>query len=295
MNVDINLLGSNVKVDKVGWQLLSRQHTRIGLQYCLVEVRMTHISPVDKEELLRLLRCRFGFTHKTMNTDQFGLLLNFQQLRCEQFALALAKHAFNTLFERADRQIVQYLVIRYQRKRHLGIHQHNVLKGRNQVSQFCLVGFQEPAASRYVEEQVLHLYARACGALAGFLSLYIRSRNLQKRANLVRCAACGHLHLRYGTYTRQRLTAKTHRSQMKQILCLTYLRCRMTLKRHTRIRDRHPCTIINDLDERLTGIAYQHAYSVSARIQRVLHQLLQARCRSLNDLTRRNLVGYTIR
>ena len=71
-----------------------------------MEVRVTHISPVHKEELRCLLRGGFGFAHKPVNRHQLGLLLYLKQLRCIKFALALAEHTLYTLLVRGNRQVV---------------------------------------------------------------------------------------------------------------------------------------------------------------------------------------------
>ena len=131
--------------------------------------------------------------------------------------------------------------------------------------------------------------------LTRFLVQHLRTCYLQLRSHLVICSTGGHFHLCHRAYTRQRLTAETHRTQVKQVLRIADLRGRMTFKRQTCVRHRHSRTVVRHLDKRLACIANKHTDTASTRIKRVLNQLFQTRCRALNNLTRSNLIGNTIR
>ena len=177
---------------------------------------------------------------------------------------------------------------------HLRIHQHYPIVVCQQVPQLGLVRLEELAPNRHIVKKVLHPYVRTLRALARLLVQHLRTRYLQPRAHLIFRAARAYLHLRHGAYTRQGFPAKTHRAKCKQIGSLAYLRCRMPLKRHPNIRLAHPLPVVHHLKQRPPRIAHHHLYPVRTRVQTVLHQLFQTRRRTLDNLSRGYLIGYTI-
>ena len=82
--------------------------------------------------------------------------------------------------------------------------------------------------------------------------------------------------------------------KVEQILGLAYLRSGMTLERHSRIGFRHAFSIINNLDAGASGIHNQNIYLGCSGIERVLDKLLYDRRRTLNNLSRSNLVSNRI-
>ena len=69
----------------------------------------------------------------------------------------------------------------------------------------------------------------------------------------------------------------------------------MAFERQTGIHLTHPDTIIYHLQQRASGIANDHLYTGSTRIQAVLHQLFQTRSGALYHLACCYLVSHTIR
>ena len=116
VDIDVNLLRRYVKIDEVRRQLFSRQHACIRLHHGFVEIGVTHVSSVDEEQLLRLLRCHLGLAYKPADVHQLGLLLDLQQLGGIELALALAEHVLYTLLVRACRQVVHNLIVRRKRE-----------------------------------------------------------------------------------------------------------------------------------------------------------------------------------
>ena len=101
-------------------------------------------------------------------------------------------------------------------------------------------------------------------------------------------------HLRHCRNGGKRLAAETHRAQSKQIGRLAYLGSGMALEREARIRFRHPLSIVNYLDAGLARVRHQYVYLLRFGIDGVLYQFLHHRCRTLNDLSGRNLIGNRI-
>jgi len=69
----------------------------------------------------------------------------------------------------------------------------------------------------------------------------------------------------------------------------------MPLPAETGIGFRHSGTIVNYLNECTPGIFYIYSYNVSTGINSIFNQFLYNGSRSLNNLSRSNLVGYRIR
>ena len=69
----------------------------------------------------------------------------------------------------------------------------------------------------------------------------------------------------------------------------------MALKSHACVGLAHAAAVVGDLQERASGVIDDDVYMLGPGVQGVLHQLLEAGGGALNDLARRNLVGYTVR
>ena len=65
----------------------------------------------------------------------------------------------------------------------------------------------------------------------------------------------------------------------------------MTLKAQPRLLRGHSAAVVDNLDECLAGILYEHGYTGSPGIHRVLYQFLDNRGRSLDHLSGRNKIG----
>ena len=99
----------------------------------------------------------------------------------------------------------------------------------------------------------------------------------------------------HSSYRGKSLATETHRMKGKEVVGLCDLRGGMTLERQAGICLRHTLSIVDHLNHRSSGIHHHHMNGRSTGIHRVLHQLLDDRSRSLDDLTSSNLVGHTIR
>ena len=69
----------------------------------------------------------------------------------------------------------------------------------------------------------------------------------------------------------------------------------MAFESQSGIGIRHTTTIINDLNDRTTCINDQDIYRLRTGIDSILDQLFDDACRTLDNLTSRNLVGDGIR
>ena len=293
--IDIDGLGRDVKIDEERRLVIRRQHTRISGLDGFLEIGVTHIPPVDEEILLRLAGGALGLDHEAVDGDHLRLGIDIHEGGGIDIPFGVTEDRLDTLFLRAGGQFEKDLVVVNEGERDLGIDQHDMIELRQEVTQLRLVGLEELTAYGDVEEEVGDLDVRAHGADTRLLAYDVRAVYLQQRARLVLGAAGSHLHLRHGADGRQRLSAETHRTEREEVLRLAYLTGSVALERQTGVRLAHALSVVDHLQQRAAGIANDDLNTGGTRVQAVLHQLLEARGRALNDLARRNLVGYGIR
>ena len=182
-----------------------------------------------------------------------------------------------------------------QYERNVGIHQRNPFKFRHNITQLCLIGFQELPAGRHVKKQVLHREITAPLTCHRFLLLHLRTSNLDIRTQAVLLAAGFQLHLCHSRNGSQRLAPEPHGMQGEQIGRFPDFRGSMTLKSHSGIRFRHALPVVNYPYAGFPGIGHQYLDVLGTGIDSVFHQLFNDRRRTLYHLTGCNLVGYRIR
>ena len=73
------------------------QHSRIGCLYRFEEIGMTHITTIDKEELLCPTGGILWFDHKATNRDQFCLRFDIHEIGSIYIALGITKDCFYPL------------------------------------------------------------------------------------------------------------------------------------------------------------------------------------------------------
>ena len=64
------------------------------------------------------------------------------------------------------------------------------------------------------------------------------------------------------------------------------------LETEHRLIRRHAAAVVNDLDERASGVLYHHSHLIRPGIYGILHELLHHGRRSLHDLSRSYHVRY---
>ena len=172
--------------------------------------------------------------------------------------------------------------------------QCNVVKLLEHFLQLGAVLFQELAPRRNVVEQIFHHYVGAVGARCRFLFLHLRARHFDVGAQLVAVFAGAHLDRRNGHNRCHRLAAEAHCADVEQVGGRQDFRCGVALEAHPRVGCRHSAAIVDDLNERFAGVFHNHLNFGGARVDRVLNQLLNHRCRALHNFASRNLVGHVV-
>ena len=193
-----------------------------------------------------------------------------------------------------SRQVHHFRAIVMQGKRDFRIDQSNAFELCQNIIQFRLVGLQELATGRDIEEKILHIEITALRTGNRFLTLYFRAGNTQGSSQLLAFQTGTQLHLSYGRNRSQSLSTESHCLKGKQIGRFANLGGGMAFKSQTGIRFRHTLAIIDDLNGSLSGIHYLHINMLRSRINGIFHQFLDDGSRALNHLTCRNLIGNRI-
>ena len=140
--------------------------------------------------------------------------------------------------------------------------------------QFRIVGLEELAAGRHVEEEV------ADGEVAAFRGgdrlcpRRFRFGNLDLGADFVFFAARSERDFGHGRDRGQRLAAEAVSQNPLEVFGRVDLAGGVAREAEHRLVGRHAAAVVDDLDERLAGVAHRDADAFRARVHGVLHQLL---------------------
>ena len=162
------------------------------------------------------------------------------------------------------------------------------------IGQFRLVRLQELASGGYVEEEVANGEVRADGTAGRFLRDQVGALDAYARAQFVAGRACAQFHLCHRSDGGQCFASEAHGAQGEEVRSLLDFRGGMAFEGQSRIGGTHAAAIVDDLHQRLAGIFNNHLDERGLGSQRVLHQLLDNRSGTLDDLAGGNLVGYGV-
>ena len=193
-----------------------------------------------------------------------------------------------------SRQVHHFRAIVMQRKRDFWIDQSNAFELCQNIVQFRLIGLQELATGRNIEEKILHIEITSLRTGNRFLTLYFRAGNAQGSSQLLAFQTGTQLHLSHGRYGSQSLSTESHCMKGKQIGRFANLGGGMAFESQTGIRFRHSLSVINDLNGSLSRIHYLHINMLRSRINGIFYQFLDNGSRALNYLACRNLIGNRI-
>ena len=69
----------------------------------------------------------------------------------------------------------------------------------------------------------------------------------------------------------------------------------VAVESHARVDGRHAAAVVHDLNQVLAAVAEIDLYGACACVDRILHHLLDHRGGTVDDLARRDLIGYDLR
>ena len=181
-----------------------------------------------------------------------------------------------------------------QRKRNLWIDQYDAFKGSDDIIEFGSIRLQKLTSSRYIEEEIFNSKVAAYRTRTRLLTSKTATSNRQMRTQFLTFHSGLQFYLSHSSNRCQCLSTETHRTKREKVVCFTNLRSGMTFERKTCISFRHTLSIIDYLNRSAASINHQHINMRCSCINGILHQLLNNRSWTLNNLTSCNLVGYTI-
>lgn len=248
--------------------LFGRQHQLIeGFLHSLVEIGVTHVAPVDIEELTcAFLSGRIGTSYITSQRAKRGIDLHTKQLLTQFFS----EQGCNTLLLGFGQQGNQWMVIVGKSKVDIGIYEGHALEFRYHVGKFGLVALQKLASCRYIEEKVLYLEITAGRTVIDLLCQHTTALNGQTGTQLCINSTRTQCYLRDSSNTRKCFSPKAHCRKAKKVCSLGYLARSMTLECQTGIRLRHTFTIVHDLYGSPASISNNHVYATCACVNGVL-------------------------
>ncbi len=279
------------QVEKIRRYAVRSDKPFVGFQHRLVEERVLHEAVVHEKILLpvglaRILRRR----DEPLDTHQTGVAFHRNQPPVRR----LAENMDDALPQPRCRQVVQLRPVVLQRKGNLRVGQRHPQELVRHIPQLRGIRLQKLPPRGYIVKQILHRDIRPLRRARLLLALQLGRRHAEHRSQLLPLPPRAQLHLRHGSNRRQRLPPESQRMDMEQILRRSNLGCGMPLERHPRIRRRHPLPVVNHLNRSLPHILQHHPDMPRPRIHGILHQLLHHGSRTLDHLSRRNLIRHRI-
>jgi hypothetical protein len=113
---------------------------------------------------------------------------------------------------------------------------------------------------------------------------------MQHGTEFVLGAACHKFNLSNRSDRSQSLTAESHSRESEKVFGTIYFGCGMPFKSKPGISLGHTLTVINHLNKRTPRIGYHDRHTAGTCINRVLHQYLDHRGGTLDNLSCSNLV-----
>ena len=291
VNVDVDARRIDGEVQRVERVLPFGDEPFVGPNHRAVKQPVLDKSAVHKQELFApRFSCGVRLAHKPFDRHHVGLFLH----RHEAFVVFGTQNAHNPLTHRPGLELEEVGALVGQGECNAGMGKRHALKLVHHMAHLDRIGFQEVAPRRNVVEEVLHVKGRPHGTGLGFLSHDLRPMASDQGAHVGTCLTSRAIHMGDGRDRRKGLAAEALRGQRKQVVRGLKLRRRMTFKTHAGVLRAHPRAVVQHLDGRSAGVKHVHFHRRRASVHSVLDQLLDHRCRALNDLACGNLVGNVV-
>ncbi len=292
MDIHVNSVRIHLKINEIRRLHISRDQRRIAAHHRAVEIRMAHIAAIHKEILMRTP------TSRKLRQPDIARQPHQRRLGRQRYDLLLHRlpeKLADPLPQRSVQQAVKRHIIVYQREVHPRVDQRQALKLVHDVPQLHRVLLQKLTAHRQIGKQILDHQVSPRHTRHSLLTLDLRRRDRQTAADTVATPHRPQLYLSHSRDRRQRLTAEPHRVQRVEIISRRYLARGVTFKSHSRVSRRHTAAIVNHLDQRSPRVLDHDAHISRTRINRILHQLLNHRSRTLYHLPGRYLISHRVR
>ena len=111
MNVYIYRLRRQVEVNKICRHLFRLKQSGVCSHHSLVEIRLLHVAPVNKEILRTALLRRFRLTHEPEDIAYLSIYLYINQLLAELLARIVLEYMLYAHLVGAGEEVEQHLVV----------------------------------------------------------------------------------------------------------------------------------------------------------------------------------------
>jgi len=204
-------------------------------------------------------------------------------------------HIDDTSGERRRTQRIDRGVVGVKFEGDLRIAQRHALEFRLDLRRRRGALVQKTAAGRDIVEKVAHEKLRPCGTHHRGLSGELAAVDLGLRTDFVALLPRPQFDLRHGGDRSQRFAAETESIECVNIVHGGYLARGVAVESHARVDGRHAAAVVHDLNQVLAAVAEIDLYGACACVDRILHHLLDHRGGTVDDLARRDLIGYDLR
>ena len=291
MDIDIDFLGRDFKIQEKGHLLAVGYQTLVSRLHCLCEIGVAHVAAVDKEELLRVLAAR-GRRHAHEAADIYKRRLDFNGYElCFQ---AFAEHAEYALLEIACGEVHHRRATAMERKGGFGMRQGDAFKFREDIGKFRLVGLQELAAGGNVEKEIFYSKIRPDGTIHRLLIHHAATFDDDAYAEVLVGCTGTQFHLRHSGDRGQCFAAETHSAERKEIFGFGNFRGGVALESKARVGFAHSLAVVNHLHEAFPSVLHDDLHLRGTGIDGVFHQFLNHRRGPLHHFAGRYLVGHGV-
>ncbi|MCW0466650.1 hypothetical protein NB705_003723 [Xanthomonas sacchari] len=269
------------------------QHIAVGHLHRMSDTAIAHRTAVDVEVLLvgagaRVMRLR----DPAMQAQAGTAVVHAQRLLCEVFAQGLAQARVRVQIARlvAPRRLA---VVR-DAQLHVGARQRQRTQPLLDVAQFGAFGAQELAPRRHVVEQLADLDQGARRQCARLHLADLAAFDLQRCAVFVSGSARGQGEAADRGDRRQRFAAKPERAHRFQVVQRGDLAGRVPRDGQRQFLGRDAATVVADADQAHAAFFQIDVDAVRTGVQRVLHQFLDDRGRTLDHFAGGDLVDQDL-
>ncbi len=271
MDVDVYVLGVDIKINKIGHLFALGQQAVEGLHDSLAEIRVAHVAPIDEEELMcAFLLARLGLAHEAADAAHRGLDMYGQQVLVD----ALAKHLDDALAQLAGPEVEHLRPVAVEGEGDVGVDEHDALEGRDDIVEFGGVRLQELPACGHVIKQILDEEVGTLGTRAGLLSHKPRPGDGEVCAQVGTAQTRLEFHLCHCRDGSQGLAPEAHGMEVEEVVGHPDLRRGVPLERQACVGLRHALAVVDDLDGGAAGIDHRDVYVAGSGIHGVLDEFL---------------------
>ena len=165
---------------------------------------------------------------------------------------------------------------------------------RGYMGQFRVFGLEEFSPRRGVKEQVAHRERGSRGCPRVLATQQLATGNFHPRAGAFLRRAGHQLHPGDRGDRGQRLSAKAQGRDREQVVARAQLGSGVAFKGQESIVAHHAAAVIGDAYELASAALDRNHDAGGAGVERIFQQFLDHRCRPVDDLARRDLIGHLV-